>query len=85
MFSNSIHSSFAAQKDHIFARSPNKKRTRETLLKENAHAVRFVCLSDIHNKQHKLGAIPPGDVLLIAGDLTEGAGTNLTEGEKQLR
>ena len=31
--------------------------------------MRIVCVSDTHNQLHKL-AIPPGDLLIHAGDLT---------------
>ena len=31
--------------------------------------VRFVCMSDSHGKHHSV-SVPPGDVLLVAGDLT---------------
>ena len=38
---------------------------------DGADVVRFVCISDTHNTQDSLeGAIPEGDVLLHAGDIT---------------
>lgn len=33
-------------------------------------AVRFVCISDTHNRHRDLAVLPPGDVLLHAGDFT---------------
>lgn len=33
-------------------------------------ALRFVCVSDTHGAHRRLGALPPGDVLVHAGDFT---------------
>lgn len=61
----------------IQIRGHGKRRVAEALVKAHpaisppsapATAIRIVCISDTHNK---LPTIPPGDVLLHAGDLTE--------------
>lgn len=34
------------------------------------HPIRIVCISDTHNKHQHIPPIPPGDILIHAGDLT---------------
>jgi predicted phosphodiesterase len=62
-------------------RTPSPERPAEVACRRLAAAQRafaeaeadtctFVCLSDTHNKHGQLGELPPGDVLLHAGDFT---------------
>ncbi|KAI0754019.1 Metallo-dependent phosphatase-like protein [Daedaleopsis nitida] len=36
----------------------------------DSQSARIVCISDTHSHHHKISALPPGDVLIHAGDLT---------------
>jgi len=38
--------------------------------------VRLVCISDIHNRFYNMPRIPPGDILIISGDLTMAGSPN---------
>ncbi|GBE78591.1 metallophosphoesterase domain-containing protein 1 [Sparassis latifolia] len=39
--------------------------------RSNADAIRVVCISDTHNAHPSLPELPPGDILIHAGDLTQ--------------
>jgi len=47
--------------EHTLASFPDEKP---------ANSVRIVCISDVHNRYSNMPRIPPGDILVISGDLT---------------
>jgi Icc-related predicted phosphoesterase len=70
-------------------RSSQKQKKKENNnnnnKKKETKVVRFVCISDTHHMHEKLGVLPDGDVLILSGDLTFKAYTDLDLGIQQLR
>src|SRR5262245_57714244 len=53
-----------------FQEAPVKPRTYVASLGHGAHMPRIVCISDTHTRHEEL-EMPPGDILVHAGDLTD--------------